>query len=326
MCTLKRAIIIGGSGFLGKATAKLLLDTGEFSVVSLDIQHNNLSGEEHSFVDIRNPITFQFNPDDIVIHLAANQYHAQVPRKGREDFFYNTNTIGTKNVLKRMRECGCSKLVYFSTDMVYGLPESIPVQVNHVQKPFGPYGRSKMLSEKICLEYREHGIDVTIFRPRMIVGPGRYGILRKLFSLIRHDFPVPLIGSGETVYQMVAVTDCAEAILRAIQCNIPNKVYNLGSLNPPTVSDLLQTVIKKAGSRSILIPTYGKAVKAILAALGFLGLEVMYKEQYAIADQYYIIDISETVNDLNWTPKHDDASMLCAAYDSYINLKKNTPR
>ena len=47
----------------------------------------------------------------------------------------------------------------------------------------------------------------------------------------------------------------------------------------------------------------------------------MYKEQYMIADENYLIDISETEEDLNWHPRFDDTSMLKAAFDEYKRSK-----
>ena len=117
-------------------------------------------------------------PDDIVINMAANQYHTKVPRN-REDYFFSTNYMGTKNVLEVMEEKKCKRYIMFTTDMTYGKPQYLPIDIKHPQVPFGPYGQSKKACEEICREYRKRGMNITIFRPRMINGPGRLGILVK---------------------------------------------------------------------------------------------------------------------------------------------------
>ena len=45
----------------------------------------------------------------------------------------------------------------------------------------------------------------------MIIGPGRLGLLKKLFFLIKNNLPVPMIGSGKNRYQFISVFDCADA-------------------------------------------------------------------------------------------------------------------
>ena len=317
-----RYVIIGGSGFVGSELIKELLARKEKNIVVLDVVRPAYD-VKYVEQDIRNDLTFEFLPDDVVVGLAANQYHHAVPKKHRQEFFEEVNTHGTENILKKMLADGAKNMVFFSTDMVYGKPQYLPVDTKHPTQPFGYYGKSKMKAEQICQRYRDKGFNITIFRPRMIIGRGRFGILVKLFKLIELNLPVPMIGSGKNCYQMIAVNDCAQAILKAIEHNFPNKAYNLGSYNPPRVRELLRGVIKENKSKSLLLPTPGKLVKLCLKTLGVLGLEIMYKEQYMIADENYLIDISETEKDLDWHPQFDDTSMLKAAFQEYKNKSHN---
>ena len=206
--------------------------------------------------------------------------------------------------------------------MVYGKPQYLPVDAGHPQQPFGYYGASKKKAEDICRKFRDRGMNITIFRPRMIIGKGRLGILIKLFKLIEWNLPVPMIGSGKNCYQMVSVNDCADAVLKAVDHNFPNAEYNLGSKNPPQVKELLQGIIKQNRSKSVLLPTWGSFVKAVLGIFGKVGVEIMYKEQYMIADEDYIIDISQTEKELGWHPQYNDADMMQAAFIEYQNHQR----
>jgi dTDP-glucose 4,6-dehydratase len=310
-------IIFGGNGFVGAWLAKTLLQNDE-RVIICDIEDSRVH-EQARFIpcDIRNLDNFKripFSSEDIVINLAANQYHRQVPRKNIREYFFDTNTQGTKNILDFLVSAGGRKFIQYTTDMIYGKPQYLPIDIHHPQIPFGPYGQSKKASEDICREYRERGINITIFRPRMIIGPGRLGILKKLFFLICHNLPVPTIGSGKNCYQMVSVFDCVSATIAAIRCGCPNSEFNLGSKNPPAERDLLKNLIKTVGSHSPVIATNGKMVKAVLSVLGSIGLEIMYHEQYMIADEDYILDISETERVFNWMPQYSDQDMIIEAY------------
>ncbi len=317
--------IFGGNGFVGRYLA-LALSKQEKEATVVDLQDSLDSRIPNSVryirADIRNLSEIEaiaLSSGDTVINLAANQYHTKVP-KNRHDYFFSTNTVGTKNILTAMKNAGCRNLIQFTTDMTYGKPQYLPVDTKHPQNPFGSYGESKKACEEICREFRNStggGINICIFRPRMINGPGRLGILVKLFKLIDMNLPVPTIGNGKNHYQMVSVFDCVSAILCAIEKGIPNKEYNLGSKESPDITTLLQGVIKTAGSRSFVMHTPGTLVKFILKILDALGLTVMYPEQFMIADEEYVLDISETEKDLGWKPQYNDEDMLVEAYKMY---------
>lgn len=314
--------IFGGNGFVGRYLANELVRLNQ-DVAVCDL-HDTLDkriSEQVRYLkcDIRIAKDIEaipFTADDLVINLAANQYHNKVP-KNRHDYFFNTNTIGTKNLLETIFLKGVRNYIMFTTDMTYGKPQYLPIDVNHPQNPFGPYGQSKKACEEICRNFRKKGMNITIFRPRMINGPGRLGVLVKLFKLIDKSFPVPTIGNGKNHYQMISVFDCVSAIICAINKDIPNKEYNLGSKGSPDITTLLKYVIKSAGSRSFVIHTPGKLVKFVLNIFDKLGLTIMYPEQFMIADEEYILDITDTEKDLDWHPKYNDEDMLAEAYKIY---------
>lgn len=310
--------IFGGCGFVGRYLAQALRERKD-EVVICDI----VATAPDINVDICDKQALAKLPiskDDIVINMAANQYHTKVPKE-REQYFRSVNTEGTRNLLAVIYDKGCRNYIMFSTDMTYGKPHYLPVDTQHPQNPFGPYGKSKCEAEQICRDFRDCGMNITIFRPRMIMGPGRAGILLKLFKLIDLNLPVPTIGNGHNHYQMISVFDCVSAVLCAIEKGIPNKEFNLGSENAPDVRALLQNTIKQAGKHSFVIPTPGKIVKAVLRLLDNVGLTLMYPEQFMIADEEYILDITETKKDLAWQPLYNDADMLADAYKMYKDIK-----
>jgi dTDP-glucose 4,6-dehydratase len=216
-----------------------------------------------------------------------------------------------------MQARGAARLIFFSTDMSYGRPKQTPVPVDHPQSPVGPYGRSKLEAEALLRRgAKEFGLSATIFRPRLISGRGRLGILSKLFALIARGLPVPMIGSGRNRYQMIAVEDCAAAALRAADLDCPRGAFNLGSKDPPMVRDLLAALIARAGSRSMLIPTPGSAVKATLSFLDLVGLTLLYPEQYEIADLDYVLDTSLTTSTFGWEPTRRDEDIIFEAFEA----------
>ncbi|MEH2054271.1 NAD-dependent epimerase/dehydratase family protein [Nostoc sp.] len=317
-------IIFGGDGFVGRFLAQDLINQGK-KVIVCDIQQSKLPiYPEAAFiqVDITKLEAFEgleIDPNDVVYHLAARQYDRNIPKSNRREYFEAVNCVGTANVLEYLSQQGGRNLIYFSTDMVYGKPQKLPVDINHERNPYGPYGQSKKKAEDLCKLYREKGINITIFRPRLIIGPGRLGVLGKLFFLINKNLPVPMIGNGANHYQMVSVFDCVSAIQLAVAKGIPNQEYNLGSKLPPSVEELLANFIKRVKSNSFLIKTPGGLIKQILRFLDKIGLTLMYEEQFMIADENYIVDISKTENELGWQPDYQDNEMIYQAFKEYKN-------
>lgn len=315
-------IIIGGDGFVGARLAADLNERGH-DVLVADIQkspHAHYAHAPFQHLDVTDRDAFEALPleaGDMVYNLSAKMLSPIQPRAKRQEFFWPVNYDGTANTLDFMESRGARRLVHFTTDMVYGHAIEVPVKEDHRTKPLGEYGESKLASEHLCRRYREKGFSVSIFRPRLIIGPGRLGILSKLFRLIDMNLPVPMIGPGRNAYQFVSVFDCASAARLAWEAGVPDGEYNLGSDNPPPVRELLSRLVREAGSRSMLLPTPGWAVKRVLDFLDLVNLPLMDPEQYLIADEYCIVDTSRAKADIGWTPAHRDDDMLVAAYREY---------
>ncbi|MHA1559563.1 MAG: NAD-dependent epimerase/dehydratase family protein [Alphaproteobacteria bacterium] len=315
-------ILVGGDGFVGRHLAAKLVAMGE-EVIVADIERSDLDiywSVGAMPVDIRDVAAVRrlpIGPDDVVYNLAAKMLTPIQLRSRRHAFCWPTNYDGARNLYSAVRDAGASKIVQFTTDMVYGRTQTSPKTEDHPKVPLGEYGASKLATEGLADSFRTDGVDITILRPRLIIGPGRLGILAKLFKLIDRGWPVPMIGSGKQPYQFVSVFDCADASILAWQAGVPNGQYNLGSNNPPSVRALLSMLIGSVGSRSMLVPTPAWLVKLTLATLDRLNRPILDPEQYLIADEHCILDTTRARTELGWRPQFDDSDMLIAAYEEY---------
>jgi dTDP-glucose 4,6-dehydratase len=322
-----RHIIFGGDGFVGRHLAPKLLADGQevivADVVKSDLPHYGKVRfvrcdvtEADSVSDVR------VRADDMVYNLSAKMLSPIQVRAKRHDFFWPVNYQGTENIMLAMAKADASRLVHFTTDMIYGHTVAYPMTEEHPVAPLGEYGFSKLKTEELAADWRTRGMNISLFRPRLIIGPGRLGILEKLFKLIDWNLPVPMIGSGRNPYQFISVFDCAEAARLAWKADVPNEAYNLGSLNPPPVRKLLSDLVRHAGSRSLLLPTPAWAVKRTLDLLDLLNMPVMDPEQYLIADEMCVLDVSKGERELGWIPQYRDEDMLIAAYCEYRAKKR----
>ena len=131
------------------------------------------------------------------------------------------NVVGTANLLLAARDAGVGKVVHTSSSAVFGIPETNPVTETTPCRPLEAYGRAKLEAELLCHEAVENGLDVTIIRPRTILGHGRLGIMAVLFEFVADGAPVFVLGTGDNRYQLVHASDLADACLRAAAARAP---------------------------------------------------------------------------------------------------------
>ena len=321
-----RFIITGGSGFVGRhLIRKLHTLFPKTEIHNIDINQldelSNISVHHNMDICDRNSLSlFEFDEDDVIFHLAAHIFHPQTPSRGkRKRYFEKLNVGGTKNLLDCMKKNYVKRIAFLSTCMVYGVPKEKIIKTNHMLNPNGPYGATKIIAEELIKEFgQQENNRVLIFRPGLIAGPGRFGLLGKLSFLVKNNLPIPMIGSGMNRYQFISIYDCVDALIQFINLDFPNGIYNLGSKNPPIVKDLLNSLIEFAGSKSLLIPTWGYGVKKMLNILDILNLTLMYPEQFLLADSEFVLEISDLEEKLGFKPKYNDKDMLIEAYKSYL--------
>lgn len=312
-------LVVGGNGFLGRILVEKLLKLGK-KVKVMDKNNKNINPKVNflnkNILDLNELDLDYFKDVKVVYHLAAYQYHSELPIFNQYKVFYNNNTKGTENIINICKKSNVQKFIYVSTDMVYGIPKTNPIKENHEKNPLGDYGKTKLLAEKIV---ENSNLDYVILRPRLIIGPGRLGVFKILFKWIKKNKPVFLIGKGENRYQMIGVYDCAEACILCLNPRIKNKIYNLGSDNPPTVYDEIKYVTNKAGSNSKIYKLNSRLIMLCLNILEFLHISPLKKEQYLIADKNYILDTTKIKKETGWSPKFNDRDMLLEAYNYLKN-------
>lgn len=318
-------VVFGGAGFVGRALIRQLTAAGTPAIVVDRKAPNGPSQGNACFqVDVSDPdrvasLADRLPDGAVFVNLAARQYHLDVPRTERQAWFNAVNLSGTSHVADLAIRKRAAGLVQFSSDMVYGTARNVPVTESHPCQPNGEYGVSKRLMEVALAEKAAAtGLKLTILRPRLIVGAGRQGVFVKLFKLVRRHLPIPLVGAGRNHYQMVAAEDCARAVLLAEENRFPAGPFNLGSEPGSTVRQLLRHLVRHAGSRSPVLPMPAKALRAALAGLALVGIEPLYREQYLLADQDFIVDTTRARDVLGWQASQRDRDMLLAAYDDWL--------
>jgi nucleoside-diphosphate-sugar epimerase len=308
--------ISGGAGFLGLHLARRLLADGH-QVRTLDVAPLNDPGLEASVEELQGDVRDRDRVDrlvadaDIVVHAAA-----ALPIQASRDSIRSVNVTGTEHVLQAARAAGAKRVVFISSTAVYGVPEKHPIEEDDPLVGVGSYGESKIDAEALC---RVAGVETTIIRPKTFIGPERLGVFEILFDWIREGRRIYILGKGHNRYQLLAVEDLVDAIVRASDApEAAGETFNVGATGFGTVRSDLQALIDHAGSTSRLRPVPVKPAEVALRGLELLRVSPLAEWHYKTAHRDSFVDVSKAQRLLGWQPRLSNRDALVETYDWYL--------
>lgn len=310
-----RALITGGSGYFGCLLRDRLVERGDtVRIFDLVDVADRPASVEYVGGDIRDAgaVRRACEGVDVVYHNVA-----QVPLAKDRALFWAVNHGGTENLLVAAQNARVAKVVHTSTSAIFGVPKRNPVDETTVPTPMEEYGKAKLAGEELVTRFAaEHGLDVTIIRPRTIVGHGRLGIFQILFNWIEEGRGIPVLGKGDNLYQFVHADDLADACIRAAD-RPGGTVYNIGAERFGTMREVLEALCRHAGTGSkVYSVPMGLAVAAmrLTSALGLSPLGPYHSLMYG---RSLYFDVSKAKRELGWSSRWSNDEMLCQSYDWY---------
>ncbi|MBW2533415.1 MAG: NAD-dependent epimerase/dehydratase family protein [Deltaproteobacteria bacterium] len=310
-----RVLVTGGSGYFGEILVERLRERGD-EVVILDVIENADRPADVRFVqgDVRDrgAVDRAMEGVEVVHHNVA-----QVPLAKDREKFWSVNVDGTGNVLDAARAAGARKVVLMSSSAVHGVPERNPVDRSTPPAPREAYGRAKLEAERLAERARDRGLDVSMIRPRTILGHGRLGIFQILFEWVRRSKPLYLLGPGDNRYQFVHADDLADAALRAAD-RAGSALYLCGTDRFGTMGELLQSLVEHAGSASPIRSLPFRATQAAMVVTSKLGLSPLGDYHSLMYGRSMWFDISDAERELGWQPRYSNAEMIADSYDWYL--------
>jgi nucleoside-diphosphate-sugar epimerase len=314
-----QVLITGGSGYFGSLLRDRLKAQGR-AVRIFDLADADDRGTDVGFVagDIRDEARVREG-----VAGCGEIYHcvAQVPLAKDRHLFESVNIQGTENLLKSALAAGAKKVIYVSSSAVFGAPEKNPVTEQTTPTPAEAYGRAKLEGETLCAKYAKLGLDVSIIRPRTIMGHGRLGIFQILFEWIRTGCNVPVFGKGDNIYQFVHADDLVEACIQAAS-SAGGATFNCGTDRFGTMRDVLEKLCEhaKTGSRVRSVPM-GPAV-ALMNLTSALGLSPLGPYHALMYGRSLYFDITKAKNELGWEPKFSNNEMFIDSYEWYLQNRE----
>ena len=249
--------VTGGAGFIGSNLVKNLVERGNEIIVIDNLNtgkkknvKKNLKKINFFEVDIRDFSTIEdiMKNVDGIFHeaaLASVQDSFRIPDK-----FFDVNVKGTENIFKIGKKLGI-KVVYASSSSVYGNPISIPIKENDDKNPLNPYAKTKLENDKMAEKYAKNGLKVIGLRYFNVFGPGQSkeyaGVIKLFLERIQQGLSPLINGDGLQVRDFVYVDDVVNANMLAMESNINDKFFNIGTGTTISVLDLANMIIKFSG-------------------------------------------------------------------------------
>lgn len=309
---MKKVLVTGATGFLGKYIVEELVEHGyqvrafgRNSQVGQSLEDSSVSFFQGDLTKAEDLLE-ACQGMDIVVHAGALS-----TIWGPWDDFYQTNVLGTKYVLEACRQTGIQRLVYVSSPSIYAAPkdqlaikESDAPEENNLNN----YIRSKLASEKLFNDYPD--VPSIILRPRGLFGIGDTSILPRVINLSQ-KLGIPLIGDGRQLMDMTCVENVALAIRLAIEASeAKGEVYNITNGEPRAFRDLLEESLTGLGYpikyRKIpasLLSGIANSLEFIYKTLNLKGEPPLTRYTYYLLRYSQTLDISKVERELGYHPK-----------------------
>jgi UDP-glucose 4-epimerase len=291
---LMGALIVGGSGFIGRHLASALVAQGED--VRIASRHSPQwptpragSGRCHW---VAFDVMAESGWDDLladyptIYHLAWSTIPASSNRDRIGDV--ETNVVGSLRLIEAVIRRGSGRVVFVSSaGTVYGRLRRVPVAEDHPNFPICAYGVSKLAVEKyLHLSATLDGLHYTVLRVSNPYGPGQqsHGKLGAISTFVADAIanrPIVIWGDGSVIRDYVHVSDVVSALMLAGSGRGTNGTYNIGSGHGTSLNQLVD------------------AIRTLLNG----PLVVHYRDGRPYDVPVNVLDIEKAQTELGWVPR-----------------------
>jgi nucleoside-diphosphate-sugar epimerase len=310
-----KALVTGGTGFLGKQLAFRLKELG-YAVSVLG--RNRIVGEQLEAQGLRF-LPVEITNREATVKACSGQdyiFHCAALSSpwGRYQDFYDANVLATRNIIQGCQNHGVKRLIHVSTTSVYfdfthrlNISEATPLP----KTPANAYAKTKRLAEQEIDKAHQAGLPVISIRPRAIFGIGDTAILPRLIK-VSDRFGIPLINEGKACIDLTYVDNVVDALL--LCQNAPDRLlgrtFNISNGEPMALATLLEMLFDKLGHPLKLKPisyqnAYGAAVlMELISSTILLGREPLltrYSVGLLAFDQ--TLDITAAKVELGYQPR-----------------------
>jgi len=288
-----KVLITGGAGFIGSNLAEFLLNK-KFKIIIID---NLSTGNLDNIKDFKNKIKFvradiskrgkwehEFKDVKYVFHLAA--LADIVPSIQNPKDYFNSNVVGTFNVVHCCKTYNVKKIIYTASSSCYGIPKNFPTKESDIIDTKYPYALTKRLGEEIVLHWSEvYKFEAISLRLFNVYGPksrttGTYGAVFGVFLAQKlNNKPFTIVGNGRQTRDFTYVLDVVNAFyMAAMNKTTKKKIFNVGS--GKTIS--INKIVKILGGNKTYLPKRPGEPNCTFADISHIKKEIGWKPKINI--------------------------------------------
>lgn len=208
-----------------------------------------------------------------VMHFAALAYVGESVERPLE--YYRANTSAAIGLLEACEAAGVERFVFSSTCATYGEPAAVPIAETCPQSPISPYGRSKLMVERLLADVAESrrraggAFAYAALRYFNVAGCDRAGVVGEAHDPETHLVPIVLQAAlglrdrvtifgtdyatpdGTCVRDYIHVEDLIDAHVRVLGAlrGVEERAYNLGIGRGHSVREIVSAAERVTGRR-----------------------------------------------------------------------------
>jgi len=285
---MKKALVLGGAGFIGNSLVRHLNQLG-VDVTSVDrcwdikpAGVNCITGD----VFDKDCLNSVMPNQDVVFHLVSTT----VPASSNQSPLYDceTNVLGSLRILDAMVENNVDRIVFSSSGgTVYGVQHVNPIDENATNFPISAYGIGKVSMEKYLSLYSHlHGIKASALRLSNPFGPGQVpekgqGVIATFINRAIKNEEIEVWGDGSVIRDFIYIDDVLDALVLATETNQPFTLLNIGMGIGKSIIEIIEIIEKEMGYE----------------------IAVNFKESRVCDVPEVVLDICAAKSVLGWQPK-----------------------
>jgi UDP-glucose 4-epimerase len=330
-----KCLVTGGAGFIGSNLVEKLVQLKHEVIVLDNLSTGRLSNLNKFIskidfyqVDITNKkklLDSYFHKVDWVFHLAG--LADIVPSIENPEKYFNSNVVGTLNILEKSRKAKIKKFIYAASASCYGIPIKYPTNEDSKIKLEYPYALTKNLGELLVMHwakiYKMPNVSLRFFN---VYGPksrttGAYGAVFGVFLAQKFaKKPLTIVGDGEQTRDFIHVYDLVDAIILIAKKAKINQIFNLASGKETSVNNIAKII----GGEVVNIPKRPGEPDRSLGSIKKIKKQLKWKPKISINKGVrMMLNIIENWKDAPvWTPKKIDRATK--VWFKYLKNGKNS--
>lgn len=260
MRDMKKILITGATGFIGRALTRHLSET-DFQIKVLihpsqkspDLPKGIAVEAAVSGLNDQRGLRAALAEVDILYHLASQE------ALGARGNLLETDIQGTKNLVEAAQESGVDRF-FFLSHLGADRASAYPVMT------------AKAIAED---HIRKSNLDYTILRTALVYGPNdRFTTnLARLIRSVPLIFPLP--DEGDTLLQPLWIEDLANILLWSLDSEgTRRQLYEIGGPEQLTFREVVSTILEAMGKKRYLLPVNTPAIRFATVLADYLSINI----------------------------------------------------